>query len=301
MDGTGNLYGTSMYSGSYNLGTVFKVTPKGAETVLHSFQDGSDGALPSGNLLLDQSGNVYGTTQYGGDPNCDVFNPGCGTVFEIKADGTEKILYSFQYGTDGAMPYGGVIADSAGNLYGTTGYGGNYAGECNGYYGCGTIFELTSNGQEKILYAFQGGSDGIRPYAGLVADSAGNFYGATPLGCKYGCVFKLTANYTESVLHQFQCGHDGCSPQHNLTLDSNGRLYGMTEGGGSDHCHHGGCGVVFKVAPNGKETIPHTFWGKKSGRNPVASLLMGSNGLMYGTTISGGKCDTCGVVFSLKE
>jgi len=131
-DKMGNLYGTTTGGGAHGLGAVFKVTPSGQETVLHSFA-GTDGGLPYAGVILDEEGNLYGTTYIGGT--------GYGTVFELASDGTLKVLHNFANGTDGASPYAGLIMDDQGNLYGTTQYGGDVS--CNPPYGCGTVFEVT--------------------------------------------------------------------------------------------------------------------------------------------------------------
>jgi uncharacterized repeat protein (TIGR03803 family) len=144
---------------------VFKLAPDGKETVLYAFQGGSDGSAPAGNIVMDQSGNLYGATELGGTYNSNCESYGCGTIFEVQPNGTKITLYQFQGGTDGAAPTGPLIADSAGNLYGTTSSGGG----CSLYDGsCGTVFEVTPGGQETILYAFQGGADGDVPLGGVI-------------------------------------------------------------------------------------------------------------------------------------
>jgi uncharacterized repeat protein (TIGR03803 family) len=308
MDGTGNLYGIS-FGGKYGYGTIFEMTPAGRLTTLYSFQGGTDGGYPLGQLVVDQNGDVYGTTEIGGDLSC-ASGQGCGTVFMIKAGGRETALYAFEGvdAGDGDGPYGGVIMDGAGNLFGTTRSGGTDAGDCVSYGGCGTVFELDANGQEKVLYAFQGGSDGMLPEAGLVADGKGNLYGDAAAGCNesgFGCVFKLTPAGAETILHRFEWGRDGVWPEENLILDGKGNLYGMTQWGGDGNCKDGGrhwaCGVVFKISSGGTETILHTFRPGKDGTSPAASLLLGSNGLLYGVATDGGSCRGCGVIFSQKR
>src|ERR1700730_17500096 len=190
------------------------------ETVLHSFT-GSDGANPSGGLIADSSGNLYGTAE-GGRAGC-IF--GCGVVFKLSPGGTEKVLYSFTGGSDGAYP-GGLIADSSGNLYGTTTYGGASGSRCG--IVCGVVFKLSPRGTETVLHSFTG-SDGRFPGSGLIADSSGNLYGTThnggvasTLGCSvYGCgtVFKLSPDGTETVLYSFR-GRHGTFPGAGLIADS---------------------------------------------------------------------------------
>jgi uncharacterized repeat protein (TIGR03803 family) len=176
-DGKGNLYGTTYQGGAYGVGTVFKVSPTGEETVLQSL-GGQAGAYPFfAGLVMDTKGNLYGTAYDGGDW-------GFGTVFEVTKKGTFIVLYSFE-GFDGAYPEAGLVLDPDGNVYGTTTSG--------GAFGQGTMFEVTPTGTETVLYSFTGGADG-KPFAGLVRDAQGNLYGTTEDGGAYGygTVFKLT-------------------------------------------------------------------------------------------------------------
>lgn len=233
MDKAGNLYGTTEYGGVANGGTVFKVTPSGSETVLHSFGSGTDGAYPIfGSLLLDKKGNIYGTTSVGG-------TPGVGIVFKLSPKGKETVLYEFKNGDDGATPYGGLIADKSGNLYGTTTAGGTS--------GDGIVFKLGT--KETVLYAFKGGNDGAAPSGGLIADKTGNLYGTTYSGgaSGLGTVFALAPNGKEQVLHTFAGGSDGANPASALIADSKGNLYGTTQHGGSTGCGGAGCGTVFAI------------------------------------------------------
>src|SRR5712692_7892243 len=180
-DKKGNLYGTTALGGTYGYGVVFELTSGGKEKVLYSFGSQSgDGHYPYAGLVFDKSGNLYGTTVYGG-------TIGYGTVFKLTSAGKEKVLYSFgSQSGDGHYPYAGLVLDKNGNLYGTTVYGG-----ANGF---GAVFELNSGGVEKVLYSFQGSPDGYYPTAGLVFDKSGNLYGTTELGGAFGdgTVFKLT-------------------------------------------------------------------------------------------------------------
>ena len=230
-DSSGNLYGTTISGGASQSGIVFKVDPRGKETVFYSFTGGTDGGNPQAGLVMDSEGNFYGTTGSGGAG----FS---GTVFKLDPSGAESVLYAFTGGTDGGSPAAGLILDSAGNLYGTTQFG--------GAFGFGTVFDVTPNGTETVLYSFTGGADGSSPqFANLVRDEAGNLYGTTPSGGAHyvGVVFKVDAMGVETVLHTFH--HvDGSWPGGTLALDSKGNLYGTTFYGGT----HGG-GVVFKIAP----------------------------------------------------
>jgi uncharacterized repeat protein (TIGR03803 family) len=247
-DAAGNLYGTTYRGGAHGYGTAFELTPTGSgswtETVLHNFNyDGKDGYFPGASLIVDASGNLYGTTEYGGLYSY-------GTVFELTptAGGSwmETVLHNFGYIPDGSIPYAGLIVDASGNLYGTT-----YAG---GVYGYGTAFELTPTGggswTETVLYNFDNnGGDGASPPARLIFDSAGNLYSAGEFGgaYSYGTVFELTptvgGSWAEKVLHSFNLnGKDGINPSAGLVLDSAGNLYSTTVGGGAyDY------GTVFEI------------------------------------------------------
>ena len=260
-DSQGNLYGTTNRGGASNAGTVFELTPPAiaggawTETVLHAFTGGSDGGNPEAGLIADSQGNLYGTTYQGGAS-------GYGTVFELTppaiAGGawTETVLHAFAAGSDGAFPAAGLIADSKGNLYGTTiGGGGSNAG-------AGTVFELMPPAiaggawTETVRHAFTAGGDGGYPAAGLIADSKGNLYGTTTggggSGYGPGTVFELTppANnfevWREAVLYAFTGGSDGGNPAGALIVDSNGNLYGTTYIGGAS-----GHGTVFELTGTG--------------------------------------------------
>jgi uncharacterized repeat protein (TIGR03803 family) len=257
-DAAGNLYGTAYSGGDVACvtnnggacGTVFELSPTEAGDwtlkVLHKF-NGIDGAYPAAGLIFDRGGNLYGTTSGGGS---DLLNQ-LGTVFELSrtASGawTEKVLHDFNAVDDGNQPLAGLIFDTAGNLYGTTPYGGDGAGSV------GTVFQLspTATGHwiEKVLYGFITAVDGAVPRASLIFDTAGNLYGTTSLGGAnhYGTVFELSTagvgNWTEKVLHSFS-GTDGSDPQTSLIMDAVGNLYGTTIEGGA-HSD----GTVFEIIP----------------------------------------------------
>jgi uncharacterized repeat protein (TIGR03803 family) len=295
-DAAGNLYGTTDLGGAYGYGTVFELTPAAGgtwtEKVLHNFNnDGTDGIEPLAPLIIDAAGNLYGTTYQGGAYNS------YGTVFELTpaAGGTwtEKVLHSFGSGTDGLIPYGGLIFDAAGNLYGTTAYGGTND--------LGTVFELTpaagGTWTEKVLWSFGNSTDGAYPWAGLIFDGAGNLYGTTSGGGTYGhgTMFELMpaagGTWTEQVLHNFGSGTDGSLPQASLILDGAGNLYGTTNDGGS----YGG-GTVFRFNTQG-EVLLQSFSGT-DGANPYAGLILDAAGNLYGTTVAGGTSNQ-GTVFEI--
>ena len=282
IEASGSLYGTTHEGGAFGYGTVFKVDASGTETVLQSFTY-TDGGYPWGSLLRDAAGNLYGTTKAGG-----AF--GYGTVFKVDATGNETVLHSFAAGSDGISPYGGLIRDPAGNLYGTT-----YGGFPN--YGYGTVFKVDRSGTETVLYTFTGGADGGKPlFVSLVRDAAGNLYGTTSVGGigGDGTVFKVDPSGKETVLHTFIGGTtDGAFPQSGLIQDKNGNLYGTTYLGGAAHS-----GTVFKVDTSGSETLLYSFGGGADGAFPIAGLVQGPQGNFYGTTYGGGAANY-GTVFKL--
>ena len=277
MDSSGNFYGTTETGGPNNVGTVFKITPTGTESVLHSFgATATDGTLPFAGLVMDGSGNLYGTTTGGGVPT-GVGAHSQGTVFKITPAGTETILYSFTGGSDGGNPEAGLLMDSGGNLYGTTQQGGSSND--------GTVFKLTPAGNKTILHSFAGGADGSGPLAALIMDGGGNLYGTTTVGgsSNNGTVFKLTPAGNETILHSFAGGADGSGPRAGLIMDSSGNLYGTTYQGGSSNN-----GTVFKITPSGAESVLHDFGATATdGTLPLAGLIMDGNGNLYGTTSLG--------------
>ena len=261
---------------------VFATRPAQAQTnfkLLHSFGSTSaDGILPLSPLIRDAKGNLYGTTVGGG-------SYGSGTVFKVDALGRETVLYSFTGGADGGDPYGGVILDPAGNLYGTTYQGGSGT--------AGTVFKLDSIGGEGVVYSFYGGADGAFPESTLVQDFTGNLFGTAAQGGDggFGVVFKVDPTGRETVVYSFQGGADGSQPNPTLLRDGAGNLYGTTRLGGNfqhPHCGASGCGVVFKVDGAGKETVLHSFTGATDGEYPSARLLRDAVGNLYGATFGGG-------------
>ncbi len=329
-DASGNLYGTTYNGGGAQAcfggcGTVFKLAPDGTETVLYAFQDGSDGANPVAPLVMDAAGNLYGTTSEGAGTGCsDEGDIGCGTVFKLAPDGTLSVLHAFTGGSDGGDPEAGLIMDEVGNLFGTTNLGGGNACPVGG--GCGTVFEVTQGGIESVLHAFcakKNCGDGASPTAGLMVDRNGNLIGTTSLGGrgKPGCfgglscgtVFELKPDGKEVVLYSFCARNgqrkclDGEVPEAGVIGDDNGNLYGTTSAGGV-HCEGGdegdGCGTVFKLAPDGTETVLHSFTGHKDGGTPIGSLIADAMGNLYSTTFYGNsntaQCQIgCGTVFKL--
>jgi uncharacterized repeat protein (TIGR03803 family) len=319
-DAPGNLYGTTQSGGTAGWGTAYKLSPNGAgwsESILYSFDGQSDGRFPFARLIFDGSGNLYGTTESGGNMSgCN--GTGCGTVFKLTHSGsawTEHVLYTFTGGADGAIPFAGVISDSSGNLYGTASEGGNPA--CTG--GCGVVFKLTpsvmGSWTESVLYSFRGGTPGAQPSTGLVFDSSGNLYGTTYAGGNQGpncsgsgcgVVFELLhqgMTWTQKVLLGFTGGADGANPTGGLTIDANGNLYGPAGGGGANHF-----GLVFKlthVSSAWTEYVLHAFSGGALGGFPSAALSFDAAGNLYGPAGGGNDCvvgrhhDMCGIIYKL--
>ncbi len=258
----------------------------GKYKILHEFT-GADGQSPMDALIFDGSGNLYGTTIYGGGGYA------YGTVFKLtpNSDGswTQSVLYSFS-GGDGAFPFAGVIFDARGNLYGTTWWG--------GYFFCGAVYKLTPNldgsWTESVLHSFNC-SDGEGPVGGLVFDATGNLYGTATLGGAYGhgVVFKLAPNpdgsWTDSTIHDFKGGKDGRYPTHSdLIFDAAGNLYGVTAGLGWGDSN----GTVFELTPNSDGTwtqsVLYNFRGGTDGTFPLGTLTFDRAGSLYGATLKGG-------------
>jgi uncharacterized repeat protein (TIGR03803 family) len=309
-DSSGNFYGTTA-GGGYTkgqckrfagCGLVYKLT-NGTEQVLYDFLGLSDGQEPNGGLILDQNGNLYGTTYKGGQG--DGGKPG--TVFEVSSTGIETVLHRFGSSkSDGKLPTSGLVMDKKGNLYGTTSAGGG-----DGFYGpglschedCGIVYEVTAAGVEKILYTFKGWNkrDGAAPFASLILDGSGNLYGTTYAGGAYGygTIFKLTPGGVETVLYSFIGLPDAGNPVGRLLMDKQGNLYGTTSFGGAY-----GNGAVYELSASGTESVLYSFTGGADGSSPFDGLVMDGTGNLYGTTEIGGNFNNscpegCGVVFKL--
>jgi uncharacterized repeat protein (TIGR03803 family) len=272
----GNFYGTAAGGGTSNAGTVFRITPSGNETNLHSFAGSPDGLEPAAVLVQGSDGNFYGTTEYGGVRNN-------GTVFRISTNGTYSTLYLFTGSPDGANPYAGLVQGSDGNFYGTT-----YEGGSNDV---GTVFRITPSGNETNLWSFGNGNDGTYPDAGLVQGSDGNFYGTTQQGGASGAgtVFRIGLSGNETNLWSFGNGNDGAYPQAGLVQGSDGNFYGTTDYGGGANLNDGsGFGTLFRISPSGSYTQLYSFAGYPTdGQTPFGGLVQGSDGNFYGTTYQG--------------
>jgi len=307
MDAAGNLYGTTFNGGAYASGNVFELVNSSgtySEKVLYDFlpNSGVDGANPGAGVIMDASGDLFGTTYWGGPQNA-------GTVFElVNTSGTysEKVLYSFTNSPDGANPYGGgLIMDAAGDLYGATSAG--------GLQSAGTVFELVNASgtySEKVLYSFTNFPDGAYPYGGLIMDAAGDVYGTTSGGLQNaGTAFELlnsSGSYSEKILHSFMasCGGDGTGPYGSLFMDASGNLYGTTTGGGANSQ-----GTLFEIIAFSGTALP-TVTTLTSSINPATAgdpvqfmaSLSSSSGLLPsgrvtfsdGATVLGTQVVACG-------
>lgn len=310
IDAFGNLFGAARLGGPYDDGMIYELTPNGdgswTEKVVHTFNF-VDGAVPYSSLIFDPSGNLYGTAYEGG-------SRGEGTVFELtftNGQWAEKVLHNFGISPDGSNPYGNLIFDSAGNLYGTTSYGGTGT-NCT-FGGCGVVFEMKptpgGNWVESVLHTFNNdGADGFYPTAGLTIDSSGNLYGTTSYGgsgtnCGHGCgtAFELrpapNGTWSETILHSFaDTTIDGGVVTGGLVMDHGGKLYGTTSVGGPSNY-----GIVFELTQSAgtwSETILNDFNGT-NGNGPNAAVTLDSFGNLYGTTVNGGS-EGGGVVFEVK-
>jgi len=306
-DKAGNAYGTTVVGGLYGCGTVFELTPSGGllqESVLYNFSCFGDGKNPYGGVVLDNNGNLYGTTVAGGSGG-DCTGDGCGVVYELTRSGgtwSQSVLYNFTGGDDGFGPGGGVVFDKSGNLYGTTPDGGAYSQ--------GVVYQLSANGgqrQQTVIHPFTGGADGgVGSLGSLLIDNAGNLYGVTELGGIYGAgvAFKLSpagGTWKFTTLYPFQGLPDAGFPYSGLIADANNRLYGTTYFGGAN-----GLGTVFEVAPGAnvltgwKDAVLHSFPGGTDASFPTSTLVFDTAGNLYGTSSTGGNpsCD-CGTIFKL--
>ncbi len=323
-DPEGSLYGTTSAGGdvscNYDCGLVYKLTKtrRGyVESILHDFTGSPDGEVPSGNLIADANGALYGTTINGGFVGKGCL-PGCGTVYKLtpsRSGYSEAILYMFKYGKDGAYPQAGLVSDLNGALYGTTIYGGDPS--CTDR--CGTVFKLTPAGSsyhETIIHRFLfNHADGVWPASNLVVDAKGNLFGTTLYGgsghCGSGCgtVFELSptrGGYVEHVIYSFQGGGDGGYADAGLVADQAGGFYGTTMFGGLSEraCDEFGCGTVFRLSRSRSSyshAVLYDFQSGSDGQWPMAAVTIGSHGKLFGTTKYGG-CptdDECGTVFEL--
>ena len=317
-DSQGNLYVTTGTSGpsATPYGAIFQLVPgqNNSWSIGKTFAfngngsngEGGNGAHPLASVIVDAQGNLYGTASVGGVGNSGT---GYGTVFELTPSGnswTETTIHTFTGGDDGAFPGSSLIMDARGDLYGTTPDGGSLNE--------GVVFKMSKDAKgqwkETALHSFTDGQDGYNPKSNLIFDKAGNLYGTT---AGYpGTVFELirpakgNTAWTLNTLYQFTGGTDGGAPNSGLTFDRAGNLYGAAIDGGSTDtaCGSFGCGVVYKLTPTQTtpwtESVLYTFKGGRDGREPLSTLFLGDDKLIYGTTARGG-VGANGVVFSLSK
>jgi hypothetical protein len=333
VDSSGNLYGGTAYGGTgdcmllggaVGCGTVYELSPpkeKGgawAEKVLYSFKGGKDRQLAGQTLTFDGHGNLYGATTYGGGyGTCNApYYRHCGTIYELSppkttgGEWTEKVLYSFKAGKDGANPNGGLLFDIKGTIYGTTFGGGNESGEC-GVGGCGTVFDLrpptkkSGAWAETVLHRFnRNTSDGGIPSAGFVIDGKGYLYGTTITTVfRFAPPSKKSGRWEEEILYTFN-PQKAYGPEGALILDQSGDLYGTTYSSNTFH------GTVFRLKSpsrtggNWTFAILYGLTGPPDGGQPAGNLVFDKNGNLYSTTTQGGSgtgCSFhgCGTVFEV--
>ena len=299
-DSAGNFYGTTVLGGSSNRGVIFKLDPQGNDTTLYTFTGGTDGGFPIGRVISDTAGNLYGVTSLGGDATCS-----CGTVYELKTDGTLTVLHAFKGGTDGSQNEGQPelgLVEIGGDFYGSASFGG--VSGCDGSLGCGVVYKVTGSGKETVLHRFAGKSDGAFPQD-LIGDKKGNLYGNVESYSDGGSIFKMTTSGKLSNLYVFPGGAGGTSPRWRLIRHTNGVFYGVTQfGGNTSTCPTGssGCGVVFTVNAKGKESVLHTFGVKTNDGAIPSGGLLDLAGNLYGVTVYGGTTNStctfgCGIVY----
>jgi uncharacterized repeat protein (TIGR03803 family) len=300
----GALYGTTQAGGKFkrlkrrcpSCGTVYSITTGGLYNMVYGFRGAKrgDGADPKSGLI-DVNGTLYGTTALGGSQND-------GSVYSVSTTGSEKVLYSFTGGpADGARPQSDLL-DVNGTLYGTTFAGGPYKSPCNGTAtSCGTVYSITTSGEEKVLYVFQGGTDGGGPSSALI-NVGGTMYGTTAYGGGTGCgglgcgtVYSITTSGQEKVLYSFD-GPDGLYP--NGLVNMGGTLYGTTVFGGTGCTLGFGCGTVYSITTSGNKKVLYNFRGGSDGDGPNGPLIEVKRKL-YGTTYSPGGSSNGGTVYSV--
>jgi uncharacterized repeat protein (TIGR03803 family) len=314
IDSSGALYGTTYNGGTAGYGTVFELTPPvppataWTRIILHNFSGGADGSHPHSGLVFDSSsGALYGTAESGGASFA-------GVVYKLTPSASScggpqpwrhSVIHAFGGGVAGSTPYAAPLLDSAGAIYGTTYYGGT---------GYGTIYRLTppvapaTVWTKTTLYKFPGNAGGANPFAGLIRDSRGALYGTTLNGgaSGYGAIFKLSPPvapspyWTRTTISSFRAPPDGASPYAGLVQDSsNGALYGVTQWGGTS-----GNGSIYRLTPPvppataWTRSTTHSLAGSPDGSSPYASVLIGDNGVLFGTAYSGGT--GAGLVFQIR-
>jgi uncharacterized repeat protein (TIGR03803 family) len=277
----GNFYGVTNSGGenTNNYGTIFKITPSGTFNVIHNMNYSADGGNSRGSLMLNSDGNFLGVASTGG---ANAY----GTIFKLTPAGTLTVLYPFTYATDGGNPWGALVKGSDGNFYGTAANG--------GANGDGTIFKISLAGKFTNLVNFNGANLGKNPSESLIRGTDGAYYGTTSDGGKYGygTVFKICGNKI-TLLHSFNRNAEGGTPMGSLVQAPDGKLYGMTTDGGAN-----GYGTIFKITTGGNYTVLRHFSPAADGGSPEGSLIVGTNGTLYGMTNTGG-AGGAGTIFKI--
>ncbi len=273
LDATGNLYGATKAGGPRSYGIVFKLDPEGNETFLHAFTPDTDGAEPNGNLVFDGSGNLLGTTSYGGSGSS-------GVIYRMTLAGAETVLYSFAGTTDGYHPNAGVTLDPTGSLYGTTEFGGSEAGA----YGHGVVFRLDVQNNFTVLHTFQGGTDAADPNSALIRDQSGNLFGTASyfMPGNGSAVFKVSPAGQESVLFAFTGSPSKGADPIGLLSGSNGDFYGVASGGGTQ-----GDGLIYSLTSSGQQTVLYNFPNSYGGYSPTFNLARDKSRNFWGVTNDG--------------
>ena len=302
MDKEGNLYSPADAGSANGGGVLWELSPDGNEKVLWDFGPRLKPGVPEGRLLMDASGNLYGVTALGGvkgkGTQCEY---GCGVVFKLDTAGNLQVLHAFTGGKDGGTPYGALLQDAAGNLYGAAISGGDTSCPQFPILGCGTVFKLTPDNKFTVLHTFTGGKDGAGPYGGMVMDRAGNLYGSAHIGgnsnCDDGCgtLFKIGADGKFKVLYTFT-NNPAAYPIGDLVMDPKGNIYGETQGLNTNSYY----GTVFELNSAGKVKLLHILNGSTDGADPNGGLIRDSAGNLYGVAYQGfGKYDRNGTVFKV--
>jgi uncharacterized repeat protein (TIGR03803 family) len=267
LDKAGNLYGTAIEGGGS--GVLFRVNQNGEEEALHVFDagQGADAALPSGGVIMDEAGNLYGATVFG--------NPGAGTLYRLDPAGNFTVLHEFKSASEGSNPQGPLVRDAAGNLYGSTLEG--------GAHNQGTIFRLSANGTLTVLHTFTGGIDGSGPQGGLLLDQSGNLIGSAIGGGVFGkgLIFAVTKSGAFRRIYAFRGGRDGANPNGALIQDPAGTIYGTTQSGPGRNV----LGTAFELSRANGLTVLHNFTGGNDGAVPLDGLIRDNAGNLYGTTV----------------
>jgi uncharacterized repeat protein (TIGR03803 family) len=299
-DGRGGFVGTTSQGGSFGNGVIFRIDSAGSFRVIYNFRGGADGAGPQAALIRDGAGFFYGTTSTGGTNNV-------GTVFKLNLSGAETVLYAFTGGPDGRGPASRLLRDRQGNLYGTASSGGDTT--CGFGLGCGTVFELASSGNLRVIHTFEGGKqDGNFPDSGLIVGFDASIYGTTsgggggkctggPDGDGCGTIFRIARGGKYSVIYKFTGGEDGATPDTELVAGLSGILYGAAAEGGPTCGSVRGCGTVFQTNNIGAFKVLHGFTDGPDGGTPHG-LVRTQAGVLYGTAAGGGERGD-GVIFKV--